>query len=93
MPAGNANPDETFRYDAGLAGYIYNLRTSPLATGTWEMTLAAGLDSTTLQSSVSGEVGMGTAGLRAARCGATSFASGDFATDGGRRGVNPPPPA
>lgn len=38
--AGNANPDDRFRYDAGLGGtggYIYNLSTKGLSTGTWEL--------------------------------------------------------
>jgi microsomal dipeptidase-like Zn-dependent dipeptidase len=35
--AGNANPDGNFRYDGSLAGYIYNLRTTGLAAGTWEL--------------------------------------------------------
>jgi len=34
---GNANPDGNFRYDAGLPGYIYNLKTTGLAGGTWEL--------------------------------------------------------
>lgn len=33
--AGNANPDNDFRYDASLAGYIFNLRTGGLTSGTW----------------------------------------------------------
>jgi hypothetical protein len=32
---GNANPDAGFRYDATLNGYIFNLSTKGLATGTW----------------------------------------------------------
>jgi hypothetical protein len=38
--AGNANPDFDFRFDAGLGGtggYIYNLSTRSLATGTWTL--------------------------------------------------------
>lgn len=35
--AGNANPDSAFRYDPDLAGYVYNLSTRGLATGTWEL--------------------------------------------------------
>jgi hypothetical protein len=34
---GNANPDNNFRYDATLPGYIYNLSTKNLAVGTWEL--------------------------------------------------------
>jgi hypothetical protein len=33
----NANPDSDFRYDGTLPGYIYNLKTTGLATGTWQM--------------------------------------------------------
>jgi hypothetical protein len=33
--AGSANPDSAFRFDAALNGYIYNLSTRGLATGTW----------------------------------------------------------
>lgn len=33
--AGNANPGGMFRYDATLGGYIYNLKTTGLAPGTW----------------------------------------------------------
>jgi hypothetical protein len=32
-----ANPDNDFRYDAGLAGYVYNLKTTGLTTGTWKL--------------------------------------------------------
>ncbi|MBA2753300.1 MAG: hypothetical protein H0U40_02400 [Chloroflexia bacterium] len=35
--AGQANPDWDFRYDADLAGYIYNLSTGGLTTGTWQL--------------------------------------------------------
>jgi microsomal dipeptidase-like Zn-dependent dipeptidase len=35
--AGNANPDLGFRYDASLAGYIYNLSTKGMAGGAWEL--------------------------------------------------------
>ena len=35
--AGQANPDWDFRYDADLAGYIYNLSTGSLTTGTWQL--------------------------------------------------------
>jgi hypothetical protein len=35
--AGNANPDGNFRYDASLPGYIFNLKTTGLAAGTWEL--------------------------------------------------------
>jgi hypothetical protein len=34
---GNANPDSTFRYDAALAGYQFNLSTKGLSRGTWEL--------------------------------------------------------
>lgn len=35
--AGKANPDGIFRYDASLAGYVFNLKTSGLSAGTWEL--------------------------------------------------------
>jgi hypothetical protein len=38
--AGNANPDNDFRYDAGLGpagGYIFNLKTTGLTTGTYNL--------------------------------------------------------
>lgn len=38
--AGNANPGGAFRYDAGLAGYIYNLKTTGLSDGTWALGFA-----------------------------------------------------
>jgi len=33
--SGNANPDSNFRYDASLAGYIFNLSSKGLPTGTY----------------------------------------------------------
>ncbi len=38
---GNANPDYDFRYDSSLQGYIFNLNTSPLASGTWVLSFTA----------------------------------------------------
>jgi hypothetical protein len=35
--SGNANPDNNFRYDSDLQGYIYNLSTKALSTGTWAL--------------------------------------------------------
>jgi hypothetical protein len=35
--SGNANPDNNFRYDESLQGYIYNLATRGLSAGTWEL--------------------------------------------------------
>src|SRR5206468_2249984 len=43
--AGNANPDNNFRYDAtlgGTGGYIYNLSTKGLATGTYAIEFIVG---------------------------------------------------
>jgi hypothetical protein len=43
--AGNANPDSNFRYDATLGpsgGYIFNLKTSNLNTGLYNLTFTAG---------------------------------------------------
>ncbi len=42
--AGNANPDSNFRYDPTLGGYIFNLATRDLATGTYELTLTVAGD-------------------------------------------------
>ncbi|HET7771776.1 MAG TPA: hypothetical protein VFN74_23585, partial [Chloroflexota bacterium] len=45
--AGNANPDDNFRYDAELQGYIYNLATGgppPLTTGTYALSFTAAGD-------------------------------------------------
>ena len=33
--AGNANPDNDFRYDASLQGYVFNLKTTGLSGGTY----------------------------------------------------------
>jgi hypothetical protein len=35
--AGRANPDNNFRYDPSLAGYIFNLSTKGLWNGTWQV--------------------------------------------------------
>jgi microsomal dipeptidase-like Zn-dependent dipeptidase len=35
--SGQANPDFNFRYDPGLAGYIFNLSTKGLAPGSWHL--------------------------------------------------------
>jgi hypothetical protein len=43
--AGNANPDSNFRYDATLGpagGYIFNLKTSGLPSGSFSLTFTAG---------------------------------------------------
>ncbi len=42
--AGSANPDSNFRYDAALAGYIYNLSTAGLTTGTWQLSFTVAGD-------------------------------------------------
>ena len=34
---GEANADGVFRYDATLGGYVFNLSTTGLTTGTWEL--------------------------------------------------------
>lgn len=47
--AGNANPDNNFRFDATLGtagGYIFNLSTKGLATGTYALSFTAGSDPT-----------------------------------------------
>jgi hypothetical protein len=45
--AGNANPDNDFRFDVALGGYIYNLSTKGLTTGTYGLSFTAGGDPTT----------------------------------------------
>lgn len=48
--AGNANPDDAFRYDptlGGTGGYIYNLSTKGLSAGTWELRFTVTGDTTT----------------------------------------------
>ena len=48
--AGNANPDDSFRYDPTLGdtgGYTYNLSTKGLSTGTWELCFTVTGDPTT----------------------------------------------
>ena len=35
--SGSANPDANFRYDGGLGGYIFNLKTTGLTTGTYAL--------------------------------------------------------
>ncbi len=42
--AGNANPNNNFRYDASLGGYIYNLSTKGLGTGTWVLSFTVAGD-------------------------------------------------
>jgi probable HAF family extracellular repeat protein len=44
--SGNANADNTFRYDPTAGAYIYNVSTSGLATGVWELRFVAGEDPT-----------------------------------------------
>ena len=39
---GQANPDGLFRYDAALGGYIFNLSTAGLSSGTWELRFRVG---------------------------------------------------
>jgi alpha-tubulin suppressor-like RCC1 family protein len=48
-PTSAPNPDSDFRYDAtlgGTGGYIYNLSTKNLTTGTWALSFTAGSDPT-----------------------------------------------
>ncbi len=35
--SGNANPDADFRYDEELGGYVFNLSTADLSSGTWQL--------------------------------------------------------
>ncbi|HEX8189448.1 MAG TPA: DPP IV N-terminal domain-containing protein, partial [Pyrinomonadaceae bacterium] len=44
--AGNSNPDFDFRYDAGLGGYVYNLKTKGYAPGTYVLTFRVAGDPT-----------------------------------------------
>jgi YVTN family beta-propeller protein len=44
VDAGNANPDNNFRYDSSLHGYIFNLKTTGLASGTYVMAVSASGD-------------------------------------------------
>jgi uncharacterized protein len=44
IAAGNANPDNNFRFDSGY--YIYNLKTTGLATGIYNLYFTAGSDPT-----------------------------------------------
>jgi len=45
--AGNANPDSNFRYDESLGGYIFNLQTTGLTTGTYQLNFSASGDPVT----------------------------------------------
>jgi streptogramin lyase len=52
--SGNANPDSDFRFDATLGmtgGYIFNLKTTGLTTGTYNLNFTATGDSTTYAAS------------------------------------------
>ncbi len=42
IDSGNANPDNNFRYDAGLSGYIFNLSTKGLSTGAYCLRFTVG---------------------------------------------------
>jgi MBG domain-containing protein/Kelch motif protein len=42
--SGNANPDDNFRYDPTLPGYIFNLSTKPLGSGTWRLSFHSSND-------------------------------------------------
>ena len=42
--AGNANPDQSFRFDPTLGGYIYNLKTTGYAPGTYRLSFTVGAD-------------------------------------------------
>ncbi len=49
VEAGSTNPDNNFRYDAALGrtgGYILNLKTTGLSTGTYSLSFTAGSDPT-----------------------------------------------
>jgi hypothetical protein len=42
--AGSANPDQGFRFDTTLGGYIYNLKTTGYAPGTYRLSFTVGAD-------------------------------------------------
>jgi predicted extracellular nuclease len=42
--AGEANPDDRFRFDSTLAGYVFNLLTSGLVPGVYTLSFTAGAD-------------------------------------------------
>jgi hypothetical protein len=44
--AGKSNPDSDFRYDAGLGGYVFNLKTTGYAPGTYVLTFRVAGDPT-----------------------------------------------
>ena len=43
---GNSNPDHNFRYDSSLGGYIFNLSSKGLASGTYVLSFYIGTDHT-----------------------------------------------
>jgi hypothetical protein len=47
VDAGNANPDFDFRYDPGVGGYVFNLKTTGYSAGTYAMNFAAAGDAST----------------------------------------------
>jgi len=52
IDTGNSNPDNDFRFDASLGGsggYVFNLKTTGLATGSYYLSFKAGTDPTTHQ--------------------------------------------
>jgi hypothetical protein len=42
--AGSSNPDANFRFDASLGGYIFNLKTTGLPTGTYRLSFTVDAD-------------------------------------------------
>lgn len=44
VAAGNANPGNVFRYDDQLQGYIFDLKTTGLATGGWQLNFEVAAD-------------------------------------------------
>ena len=42
--SGNSNADFDFRYDASLGGHVFNLKTTGLTTGTYNLNFTAGAD-------------------------------------------------
>ena len=46
VDSGNANPDSNFRFDSNSNTYIFNLKTTGLATGVYELYFRVGTDPT-----------------------------------------------
>ena len=56
VTSGAANPDNQFRYDPALQGYIYNLSTRSLTTGTYQLRFTVGGDLSDLFGPIPSEI-------------------------------------